>query len=124
MTVSLSFNAASKEQVAEQGNWSVYLHINEDNTTVIESPVQEMGQHMKTTGAMMITKELDADWSLASCIAAKSYLKKTDKGLRYEYAHLDTGGCHPVRRNWQVLGEAGATAKYLLKKCGKTQEQP
>ncbi|WDD99819.1 xanthine dehydrogenase family protein molybdopterin-binding subunit [Thalassomonas actiniarum] len=97
-----------------QDNWSVYLHIKPDNSIVIESPVQEQGQHMKTTGAMMIAEELDADWSLVSCIAAKTYLKKTENGIGYRYADMNTGGSHAVRRNWQILREAGASARQLL----------
>ncbi|WDE06162.1 xanthine dehydrogenase family protein molybdopterin-binding subunit [Thalassomonas viridans] len=116
MTISLPSMGQKIKQGAAQthDNWSVYLHIKPDNSIVIESPVQDMGQHMKTTGAMMIAEELDANWSLVSCVAAKTYLKKTADGLGYQFADMNTGGSHAVRRNWQVLCEAGASARQLL----------
>jgi isoquinoline 1-oxidoreductase beta subunit len=35
-----------------------------DNTVVIASPVMDMGQHMKTTGPMILADEMDLDWEL------------------------------------------------------------
>ncbi len=116
MTINLPSFARTTENKTDQmhSNWSVYLHIKPDNSIIIESPVQDMGQHMKTTGAMMIAEELDADWSLVSCVAAKTHLEKTANGLRYKYASMDTGGSHAVRRNWQILRTAGGTARQML----------
>lgn len=114
MTISLPSMATKDKSKALHKKWSVYLSINKDNSIVIESPVQDTGQHMKTTGPMMIAEELDADWSLVSCVAAKTHFKKTEQGLSYKYAHMNTGGSHAVRRNWQILREAGATARILL----------
>lgn len=94
--------------------WSIYLTINPDNTVVIESPVQDMGQHMKTTGPMMIAEELDADWDLVTCVAGKTHIKKVDKNYAYQHADMSTGGSHAVKNNWQYLREAGAVAKNSL----------
>lgn len=116
MTINMPTLAKTTKQNTDLSgqNWSVYLHINPDNSIVIASPVQDMGQHMKTTGAMMIAEELDADWSLVSCIAAKTYLEKSTDGVKYKYADMNTGGSHAVRRNWDFLRQAGATARQML----------
>jgi isoquinoline 1-oxidoreductase beta subunit len=116
MTINMPAFAKGTAKVTDQTNpsWSVYLHINSDNSIVIASPVQEQGQHMKTTGAMMIAEELDADWSLVSCTAARTYLEQTSDGIKYKYADMNTGGSHAVRRNWDFLREAGATARQML----------
>lgn len=114
MTISLPSQGRNHKPNNTDPAWSVYLRINEDNSITIESPVQDTGQHMKTTGPMMIAEELDADWALVSCVAAKTHLTKTEQGLSYKFAHMDTGGSHAVRNNWNILREAGATARKLL----------
>jgi len=116
MTINMPVLAKGTGKTPQQTeqSWSVYLHINPDNSIVIASPVQDMGQHMKTTGAMMIAEELDADWSLVTCTAAKTYLEKSTRGVKYKYADMNTGGSHAVRRNWDFLRQAGATARQLL----------
>lgn len=94
--------------------WSIYLHINPDNSILIESPVQDMGQHMKTTGPMMIAEELDADWELVSCSPGKTHIQKNGDDYEFKYADMGTGGSQAVKRNWQFLREAGAVAKHGL----------
>jgi isoquinoline 1-oxidoreductase beta subunit len=63
---------------------SVYLRIFPDNTIEISSTVKDMGQHMKTTAPMMLAEELDADWTLVSCVAAKTDLKKKADGVEVD----------------------------------------
>jgi isoquinoline 1-oxidoreductase beta subunit len=99
--------------------WNVYITIHPNNQIEIASPVQDMGQHMKTAGPMLIAEELDADWSLVSCVAAGTFLAKDPKDNKVSYAHasMDTGGSHALRNNWDYLRQAGATANYMLKQA-------
>lgn len=113
---------------SKHDTWDIYLTIHSNNQIEIASPVQDMGQHMKTTGPMLIAEELDADWSLVSCTAAATYLKENKdqrSGIGYRYASMDTGGSHALRNNWDYLRQAGATARYMLREAAaKTWKCP
>ena len=98
--------------------WSVYVEVKKDNQIVIASPVQDMGQHMKTTGVMMIAEEMDADWDLVSCIPGQLHIQR--KKIAYKYASMNTGGSHAVRKNWDYLRRAGAIIRALLIQSAST----
>ena len=42
---------------------SVFVRINPDNTIVVTIPKSEMGQGVRTSLAMLVAEELDADWN-------------------------------------------------------------
>lgn len=107
-------NATPKDDLNQQSGWCVYVEIAPDNKITISSPVQDMGQHMKTTGPMMIAEELDADWSLVSCITSSVFLKKEGDKIEYDYADMSTGGSHAVRNNREYMRHAGAMTRMLL----------
>jgi len=115
----IPLSQASQNPVGDkqQNNWCVYLTIKPDNQIVIESPVQDMGQHMKTTGPMIIAEELDADWSLVKCKPAKVHIIEDGDKVLYRYATMSTGGSHAVRNNWDYLRRAGAVTRQLLKQA-------
>ena len=120
MTISLPSAASAKQNKHQTGNWNVYLTIHPDDTIEIASPVQEMGQHMKTTGVMLIAEELDAKWSSVVSTAAPTYLKSDPKGSGnavYSEADMNTGGSHALRRNWDYFREAGASARLMLRQA-------
>ena len=104
---------------SKYNTWDIYLTIFPDNKIEIASPVQDMGQHMKTAGPMLLAEELDADWNLVSCTAAATHLKANPKDNSVDYAHasMNTGGSHALRDNWDYLRQAGATAKHMLKQA-------
>lgn len=110
---------SNKTQRSHYDTWNVYLTIHPDNQIEIGSPVQDMGQHMKTTGPMLIAEEMDADWNLVSCVAGATYLKVDPKNNSaiYRHANMGTGGSHALRNNWDYLRQAGATAKHMLKQA-------
>jgi len=118
MAVNLPAKAGSKSNATNKNSeWTVYLKINKDNSIEIASPVQEMGQHMKTTGPMLLAEELDADWSLVKCTAAAAHFKPSEnnaKSVTYLFADMNTGGSHALRNNWDLLRNAGAKARQLL----------
>jgi isoquinoline 1-oxidoreductase beta subunit len=90
-------------------NTSTELHplirIGEDGSIVIYAQNPEMGQGVKTALPMMIAEELDVDWA----------------SVRIEQAGWDTrlqnqfsGGSLSVRLNYNVMRQAGATARAML----------
>ena len=101
---------------ADKTEWCVYVTINKDNSVVMSSPVMDMGQHMKTTGPMILADELDLDWSLIEFTKdCPAWLTKNAEGeIGYRYSDMGTGGSHAVRRNWHYLREAGATVRRML----------
>lgn len=116
---SKGFIDPQKGERSKYDTWNIYLTIFPDNRIQIASPVQDMGQHMKTAGAMLIAEELDADWDLVSCIAGATHLKvnPTDNTVQYRHADMSTGGSHALRRNFDYFRQAGATANFMLKQA-------
>lgn len=83
-----------------------FIRIGENGLVTIMSPNPEGGQNVKTGMPMIVAEELDADWSK----------------VLVEQAPLDTdnftrqfiGGSQAIRIGWNVLRQAGATARQLL----------
>lgn len=86
-----------------------YLKIGDNGLVTIMSPNPEGGQGVKTSMPMIIADELDIDW----------------KAVIVEQADLDTdsftrqfiGGSQAIRRGWESLRMAGATARHMLKEA-------
>ena len=96
--------------------WCVYVTINKDNSVTMSSPIMDMGQHMKTTGPVILADEMDLDWSLIKfSLDCPAWLTKDQQGnVGYAHSDMGTGGSHAVRRNWQYLREAGAAVRQML----------
>ncbi len=84
---------------------SVFVRINPDNTIVVTIPKSEMGQGVRTSLAMLVAEELDADWNQVRAELAYYDPKFGDMG---------TGGSSSVRQNWMPLRTAGATLRAML----------
>jgi isoquinoline 1-oxidoreductase beta subunit len=97
-------------------DWCIYVEIKPDNSIVMASPVMDMGQHMKTTGPMILADELDLDWQRVTFAEdCPAYLNKNEKGdIGYQFSDMGTGGSHAVQRNWDYLRTAGATARRMI----------
>src|ERR1700689_840046 len=65
----------------------------------------EMGQGVRTSLAMILAEELDADW-------ARVTVKQADFDTKY--GDMTTGGSASVRSSWDPLRKAGATARDML----------
>src|SRR5271168_199201 len=78
-----------------QSNGDIYL-------TVARS---EMGQGVRTSMAMILAEELDADW-------ARVKIKQADFDAKY--GDMTTGGSASVRSSWDPLRKAGASARDML----------
>lgn len=117
VSVPMAVANSAKTNTTRGDEWCLYVEIKADNKIVIESPVQDMGQHMKTTGPLMIAEELDADWELVKCRTSKVHFEIDGERTKYTFATQSTGGSHAVRANWDYMRTAGATTKALLKKA-------
>ncbi|HYA89794.1 MAG TPA: xanthine dehydrogenase family protein molybdopterin-binding subunit [archaeon] len=65
----------------------------------------EMGQGPRTSLAMILAEELDADWSR---------VKVQQADLDPKYGDMTTGGSFSVRSSWGPLRQAGASARSML----------
>jgi isoquinoline 1-oxidoreductase beta subunit len=116
LTISMPFTTKAAQLQSNPSNWCVYVKISKDNVVTIASPIADMGQHMKTTGPMMLAEEMDLDWDAIQFETdCPTYLKRNDKGdVVYQYADMSTGGSHATRRNWDFMRKAGATARQMI----------
>ena len=83
----------------------VFVRINPDNTVVITITKSEMGQGIRTSLAMLVAEDLDADWNQVR-VEQASFAPK--------YGEMGTGGSSSVLSNWKRLREAGAALKGML----------
>lgn len=91
---------------AEWFDINAFLKIGDNGMVTIYSPNPEIGQNVKTSMPMIIAEELEVAW----------------KNVIVEQAPLNTelyqrqvaGGSQSIRKGWQSLRMAGATAKQML----------
>jgi isoquinoline 1-oxidoreductase beta subunit len=72
----------------------------------------EMGQGVRTSLAMILAEELEADWSRVRIVQAD---------LDPKYGDQITGGSSSVRHSWPMLRKAGAAAREML--CAAAAEK-
>ncbi|MBE7474470.1 MAG: xanthine dehydrogenase family protein molybdopterin-binding subunit [Anaerolineae bacterium] len=100
-----SSSLLSSEQFDGTFQPNVFLRIDPDNTVTITIPRSEMGQGVRTSLAMILAEELDADWSQVRVEQARA---------GHEYGDQTTGGSTSISSFWQPLREAGALARAML----------
>ena len=83
-----------------------YLKIGDNGVVTIMSPNPEIGQNVKTSMPMIVAEELDVDWSQ---VVVEQAPLNTDA-----FKGQIAGGSQSIRRNWDGLRMAGATAKAML----------
>jgi isoquinoline 1-oxidoreductase beta subunit len=84
---------------------SVYLGIDPDGTVWIVASRSEMGTTSRTTLPLVVADELDADWKRVKIEQAIG-----DK----RYGDQNTDGSHSIRSFYDVMRQAGATARFML----------
>ncbi|MGB5287285.1 MAG: molybdopterin cofactor-binding domain-containing protein, partial [Ignavibacteriaceae bacterium] len=84
---------------------SVYLKIDSNGVVTIIVHRSEMGQGVKTALPMLIAEELEVEWD-------KIVIEQADADQKY--GNQATGGSTSIRRNWEPLRVAGATARIML----------
>ena len=87
-------------------DFNSFLSIASNGTITISSPNPELGQNIKTSFAMIVADELDADWNKVVVVQAPLDTKKFQRQL--------TGGSGAIPHSWPRLRSAGATAKQML----------
>ena len=84
---------------------SVFLKIDSDGVVTIIVHRSEMGQGVKTALPMLVAEELEVDWD-------KIVIEQADADTKY--GSQTTGGSTSIRRSWEPLRIAGATARIML----------
>lgn len=86
---------------------NAYLKIGNNGLVTIQSPNPEGGQNVKTSMPMIVAEELDVDWK--NVIVEQAPLNTA------AYSRQFIGGSQAIRRGWQSLRMAGATARQMLR---------
>src|SRR5436305_11827534 len=96
-------NGANAEtNLFKPSNW---IEINADGAVSLTIGKSEMGQGVRTSLAMILAEELEADWSRIKLVQASPSPVFDDLG---------TGGSDSVRSGWRSLLKAGAVAREML----------
>src|ERR1700739_1908510 len=91
---------------------SVFLGIDPDGTVWIVARRSGMGTTNRTTLPLVVADELDADWKRVKIEQAIG-----DK----RYGDQNTDGSHSIRSFYDVMRQAGATARFMLVQAAAQQ---
>ncbi len=90
---------------------NAFLAIDPDGSILIRSPHCEMGQGAITALPMIVAEELECDWSKVKVENASASRNLSEKNV---YGDMVTAGSRGVRMSWQMLLQAGASARERL----------
>src|ERR1700687_5777160 len=90
----------------------VFVGIHTDGTVYLVQPRAEMGSVVRASRHRILADDLDADWSRVTVVQADGDAA---------YGSQDTDGSHSVREFFDVLREAGATARLMLVRAAAQQ---
>lgn len=82
-----------------------WVRIDTDGTVTLTIGKSEMGQGIRTSLAMILADELDADWPRIKVVQASP---------GPDFKQLDTGGSSSIASSWNMLRLAGAAARAML----------
>ena len=120
LMISVSFASSADASGALAQAWgadsasneiNAFLAIDPDGTILIRSPHQEMGQGAITALPMIVAEELECDWSKVKVEHASPARNLKEKDV---YGSMTTVGSRGVRTSWQMLLQAGASARVRL----------
>ncbi|MEQ8581418.1 MAG: molybdopterin-dependent oxidoreductase [Marinoscillum sp.] len=109
---SCTSSTSKAEVLAMPEEWfelNAYLKIGENGVTTIFCPNPEFGQNVMTSMPMIVAEELDMDW--------KNVVVEMAEFNAALYDRQFTGGSQGIRRGWNPLRMAGATARHMLKEA-------
>jgi isoquinoline 1-oxidoreductase beta subunit len=105
----LAFHVAPSARAASAaaGDFApnAFIAISPEGEITLVVARSEMGQGVRTTLAMILAEELDADWSRVKVEQADCDAK---------YGDMTTGGSMSIRSSWDPLRKAGASARDML----------
>ncbi|NJB71355.1 isoquinoline 1-oxidoreductase beta subunit [Saonia flava] len=100
---------AVREMPKEWFEINAYLKIGDNGLVTIQCPNPEFGQGVMTSMPMIVADELDIIWEDVLVEQAPFNAEK--------YGWQFTGGSQGIRRRWEGLRMAGATARHMLKQA-------
>lgn len=103
----IGFYLPARGAETAQNNFApnAYIEIHPNGDIHLWVARSEMGQGPRTSLAMILAEELDADWSR---------VKIEQADLNSKYGDQTTGGSLSIRSSWDPLRQAGATARAML----------
>ena len=104
-----SCNPTQEQALSMPESWfdiNAFIKIGENGLVTIFSPNPEIGQNIKTSMPMVVAEELDVAWK--DVIVEQAALDT------HKYERQIAGGSQSIRRGWQGLRMAGATARHML----------
>ena len=91
---------------------SIWLGMEPDGSVIIVASRSEMGSGSRTGPAIVLADELEADWKRVRIEQALGDAK---------YGGQDTDGSHSIRDLFDVMRQAGATARTMLEQAAAQQ---
>ncbi|MCB9285802.1 MAG: xanthine dehydrogenase family protein molybdopterin-binding subunit [Lewinellaceae bacterium] len=107
-----SCNPTPEEALAMPEEWfdiNAFLKIGDNGIVTIMSPNPEFGQNVITSMPMIVAEELDVDW--------KNVVVEQAPFNSEKYTRQFTGGSQGIRRGWEGLRMAGASARQMLREA-------
>lgn len=92
---------------------TIFVSIAEDGTVTVTCHRSEMGQGVRTSIAMVVADELDADWSRVRATQAP--------GDEQRFGNQDTDGSRSLRHAYMPMRRAGAAARTMLEQAAASQ---
>jgi isoquinoline 1-oxidoreductase subunit beta len=111
-TVRMGARAPSGEAGAAQLN--AWVRVSPDGTVTIRVGSAEMGQGVFTSLPMLVAEELDVDWNRVRAESGPAHFDMRHVTFEAPIKVQITGGSESVRGYWDILREAGATARHML----------
>jgi isoquinoline 1-oxidoreductase beta subunit len=91
---------------------SAFVGVDSDGTVYIVAHRAEMGTGIRTSLPLVVADELDADWKRV----------KVEQAIGdWRYGGQDTDGSHSIRDFFEVMREAGGTARLMLIEAAAAQ---
>ena len=117
-SLTASCKVSHEEALTLPDEWfeiNAYLKIGDNGVVTIFSPNPEFGSNVKTSMPMLVAEELDISWDKVLVEQAHFHPERYDRQF--------TGGSQGVRRGWDPLRMAGATARQMLREAAAQEWQ-
>jgi isoquinoline 1-oxidoreductase subunit beta len=107
LLIAFHFSGVAHEASAPGADFApnAFVAISPEGEITLVVARSEMGQGVRTTLAMILAEELDADWPSVKIEQADCDAK---------YGDMTTGGSMSIRSSWDPLRKAGASARDML----------
>jgi isoquinoline 1-oxidoreductase beta subunit len=93
------------KETAGQFKPNGWVRVGADGTVTLTIGKSEMGQGIRTSLAMILAEELEADWA---------HIKLVQASPGSDFKQLETGRTSSVATSWKMLRQAGAAAREML----------